>query len=80
MFKKSDVIPSFLAIATGLGIIVCIYKKEMYLAFKGSLLALFWVMMILEDKPVNKNKIMTKFTITTIITLIILSIAEIFNS
>lgn len=79
MKKAGDIVLHFTAIATGLGIIVCIYKKEMYLAFKGSLILLYWIMMILEDKPVNKNKIMTKFEITTIIVLIILSIAEKFS-
>lgn len=69
----------FVAIATGLGIIVCIYKKEMYLAFRGSLLLLLWIMMILEDKPINKNKVTTKIETTIIIVLIILSIAEKFN-
>lgn len=80
MKKIGDIILHFTAIATGLGIIVCIYKKEMYLAFKGSLIILFWIMMILEDKPVNKNKIMIKIETTTIIVLIILSIIEKFNA
>lgn len=70
---------SFAAIASGLGIIVCIYKKEIYLAFQGFLILLFWIMMLLEDKPINKNKVMTKIAIVTIIVLIILSILEKFS-
>lgn len=35
-------------------------QKELYLAFKGFLLLILWISIILEDKLINKNKITTK--------------------
>lgn len=76
MLKKNNYIFYILAIATGLGVIVCAYNKEFYYAFKGLLLILFLVMMILHDKPINKNGIATRISIVSIVILVILFIVD----
>lgn len=78
-WNMADIVIHLYGFTTILGTIVCICKKELYLAFKGILLTIFWISIILEYKSDNKNKIATKVSLITIIVLISLSILEIIN-
>lgn len=79
MKKIWDVVKYFFFAISIIGIILCTYKKEFYLVFKGFLILIFWSSMILEDKLINKNKIATKTSWGCLIVLISLSILEMFS-
>lgn len=80
MKKFWDVVKYFFLVISIVGIIICTYKKELYLVIRGFILLIFWIGMILEDKPINKNKIFTKISFGCIILLISLSILEIIGA
>ena len=80
MKKVWEIVKYFFLIISIIGIILCIYKKELYLVLKGFLLLIFWISMILEDSPINKNKIVTKTSLGSIVVFISLSILEMFGA
>lgn len=80
MKKVWEIVKYFFLVISIIGIILCIYKKELYLVLKGFLLLIFWISMILEDSPINKNKIVTKTSLGSIVVFISLSILEMFGA
>lgn len=80
MKKLLDIVKYFFLVISIIGITLCIYKKELYLVFKGFLLLIFWISLILEDKTINKNKIVTKTSLGSIVVFISLSILEMFDA
>ena len=79
MKKLWNIVQYFVVFVSIIGIVICIYKRELYLMFKGILCLLLWISMILENKISDKNKIIKKFSWGAIIVLISLSILETFG-
>lgn len=68
----------FFTFTSIIDILVCIYKRDLYLIFKSTLLLLFWICTIFEEKPYNKYKAITKFSWVFALIHISLSFLEIF--
>lgn len=70
----------FFAFTSIVGIVMSVYKRELYLIFKSIILLLFWICTILEDKLSNKNKVATKISWGLLIVLTSLSVLETFDA
>ena len=70
----------FFAFTSIVGIVMSVYKRELYLIFKSIILLLFWICTILEDKLSDKNKVATKISWGLLIVLTSLSVLETFDA
>lgn len=70
----------FFVFTSIVGIVMSVYKRELYLIFKSIILLLFWICTILEDKLSDKNKVATKISWGLLIVLTSLSVLETFDA